>query len=121
MFTEVTAFYQDCAFRDIRPPRPGPPALRGRSPAEKAEEALWHDRRFQAFRMIHKIRDFRSVLCADVRDVVGKYSAGVLKSAVAAQKARRGFDSTFPEPLVIYSSRASSSIAPRIKLGPVPQ
>ena len=54
---------------------------------------------------MHKVRAFQLVLCADVWDGVGKYVVRVLEQAVAAEKAKRGFDGLFPEPLVVYSPR----------------
>ena len=56
---------------------------------------------------MRKIRDFQLVVCADTWDVVGEYTVGVLKQAVAAEKVKRGFDGTFLEPLVIHSPRGS--------------
>jgi len=121
VFTELTAIYRDYDFRGVEPSWPDQPCLRERLPAEEVEEALWHCRLFKAFRTIREIRDFRLVLCADVWHRVGGYSVRVLKEAVAAEKARRGFDDIFPEPLVIYSPRAVRPKGPRRMLGWVPQ
>jgi len=56
---------------------------------------------------MRKVRDFQLVLCADTWDGVGEYTVGVLKQAVAAERVKRGFDGTFPEPSVIHSPRGS--------------
>ena len=75
-------------------------------PDERVEDDLWHRRRFEVFREMHKVRDFQLVLCADVWDFIGWFSMRVLKNAVAAEKARGGFDEFFSEPMVVYSPRA---------------
>lgn len=121
VFTKITAIYRDYDFRGVEPPEPGEPCLRQRLPSEKVEEALWHRQRFKAYRKIQKVRDFRLVLCVDVWDRVGRYSVRVLKGAVAAEKARNGFDDVFPEPAVIYSPRAFRPKGPRRMLGWRPQ
>ena len=121
VFTEVTVMYRDYDFRGVGSPWSDEPCVRKRLPAEKVEEASWHCRQFETFRTIREGRDFRLVLCADVWDRVGEYSVRVLKEAVAAEKARRGFDNIFPEPLVVYSPRASRPKGPRRMLGWVPQ
>jgi len=90
------------------------------SRADKKEEALWHHRRFEAFRTLHEVRDFRLVLCADVWGRMGEYSLRVLKEAVAAEKARMEFDGIFLEPLVIHNPRAFRPNGPRTVLGWVP-
>ena len=54
------------------------------------------------FREIHRVRDFRLVLCADVWYRAVEYSVRVLIEAVAAERAERGFDTFFPEPSVVY-------------------
>ena len=69
--------------------------------------ALWHSRRFEMLREMRKTRDFRLVLCVDVWGGVGEHAVKAVKQAVAAEKAERGFDGSFPEPLVFYSPRRS--------------
>ena len=51
---------------------------------------------------------FRSVLHVDVRDRVGEYTMSVLKHAVAVEGAKVGFDSLFPEMLLVYGPRRYS-------------
>ena len=50
------------------------------------------------------VRDFRLVLCADVWDAVEETSVGMLKKAVAAEKATRGFTfNDLSEPMVVLT------------------
>jgi hypothetical protein len=107
VFSKVIAFYRDLDFRGVEPPSPDSPMFRQLSPAERAEEALWHEGRFKVFRAMHGIRDFQLVLCADVWDSVREYAVQRLRQATTAEKAKGGFDSMFPEPLVVYSPRGS--------------
>ena len=65
-------------------------------------EALRHHRRFEVFREVCKVRDFRLVLNATVWDPVGEYSVRMLKEAVAEEKAKGGFDDFLSEPSVTY-------------------
>jgi len=107
VFSEVTVFYRDYDFRGVHAVPSGHTCC-WMSPDEKAEDDLWHRRRFQVFREMRQVRDFRLVLCADVWDCIGWYSVGVLKCAVAAEKAKGGFDSFSSDPMVIFNPRASS-------------
>ncbi|KAF9644966.1 hypothetical protein BDM02DRAFT_3190142 [Thelephora ganbajun] len=93
-FSEVIVYHWDYDFRGTgylwQPPtfQPSP-----------------HHQRLKALRRMHKIREFKLVLCADVWDGVGKSSVEMLKQAVAAEKERGVFDDIFQEPSVIYSPR----------------
>ena len=107
VFTEVAVFYRDCDFFGVIHSWPDFGILRPLSPGRMAEEASYFDWQFEMFRAMRKIRDFQLVLCADTWDVVGEYTAGVLKQAVVAEKVKRGFDDTFLEPLVIHHPRRS--------------
>jgi len=71
VFSEVTVFYRDYDFRGT-PSRIRPFCMM--LPDERAEDDLWHYRRFEVFRKMRKVRDFRLVLCADVWDRIGLYS-----------------------------------------------
>ena len=106
LFSKVTVFYRDFDFRGVGLPWAERP-IRWISPTEAAQEASYHDSRFRAFRTMHEVRDFQLVLCLDVWDSVGEYTMRMLKMAVAAEKAKRGFDDAFPEPLVTISPRGS--------------
>ena len=117
VFTEVTALYREYHFCGVELPWSDRPRLRRRTLAEKAEEASWHSRWFEAFQRMHKVRDFRLVLCADVWEEVGEYSVRSLKEAVAGEEARRGFDLNFPKPAVIYKPQASRPKPPMRMLG----
>ena len=109
VFSEVTVFYRDLDFPGVRPSRwPNQwPVLRPLLLDESAREASRHEWRFNALRTVHKVRNFQLVLCADVWDGVGEYVVQMLKQAVAAEKAKGGFDNIFPEPLMVYSPRGS--------------
>ena len=106
-FSEVIVVYRESDFPGVEPLQPNSPIFRQLLPAERAEETLWHERQFKVFRTMRKIRGFQLVLCADVWDGVKEYTIRRLRQAVAAEKAKRGFDNTFPEPLVGYSRRGS--------------
>lgn len=71
-------------------------------------ENSWHDRRFKAFREMHKVREFQLVLRVEVWDRLGEYAMRLMEDAVAAERVKRGFDNTSPEPLVILRPRGSS-------------
>jgi hypothetical protein len=109
VFSEVTLFYRDLDIHGVKAPMwPNKwPTLRPVLRDERAKEAACHEWRFNAFRKMHKVRNFQLVLCADVWDGVGRYVVRMLKQGIAAEKAKRGFDSIFPEPPVIYSPRGS--------------
>ena len=101
-FSKVIIFYREYNFRGVQPDCY---PVRPVSEVETAEDALWHHRRFEVFREMHKARNFRLVLCVDVLDCMGGYAMQVLERAIAAEKAKGGFDSLFPEPLLIYRPR----------------
>ena len=71
--------------------------------SREVEEASQHRKRFQLLREIRKGRNFRLVLHANVQETVGEYVVGMLKEAVAVEKASGGFDAFFPEPLVTHT------------------
>lgn len=106
-FSEVTIFYRDYDISGAYSSRPDRLPSREIPPNDIEGEALRHYRRFGMYRALRKVRGFRLVLCADVWDGVGDYAVRMLKEAVAAEKARIGFDINFPEPLVSYSPRTS--------------
>ena len=81
----------------------------GLTEGERAEEALQHRRQFMVFREAQKVRDFQLVLRAEVWDDVGGCSVGVLKRAVATEKAEGVLDDFSFEPAVVYSYRASGA------------
>lgn len=61
---------------------------------------------------MHEVKKFRLTICADVWDVIGECALWLLEEAIATEKAKRGFDDIFPEPLVIYNPRGSASQRP---------
>ncbi|KAF9647303.1 hypothetical protein BDM02DRAFT_3188131, partial [Thelephora ganbajun] len=111
VFSEVIIYYRDYVFCGVETPWLGLPAFCWPSLAKLAEEASRHHLRFNALRRMHEIQDFQLVLCTDVWDGIGKYSAEMLKQAIAAEKARgvfdNVFDNVFQEPSVIYSPQGS--------------
>ena len=70
------------------------------SPAEMEEESSRYPRLFEGFRAMHRLLNFRLVLCVHIWNCVGEHSTQLLKQFVAAEKARGGFDDIFPEPPV---------------------
>ena len=106
VFSEVIALYQDLDFGGVHWAWSDWP-FRPQSPAQREEEALLHERRLRLFRTICKVRGFQLVLCANIWDGVREYTTLVLKQAVAAERAKGGFDDIFPEPLVVCSPRGS--------------
>jgi len=105
-FSEVVVFHRDYDFCCIR--RVGDTGYSPLYPATwdaRVEEASRHQRRFELLREMHKVRGFRLVLWVDVWDFAGEYAMSVLRQAVAVEKASVGFDSLFPEPLLVYSPR----------------
>ena len=103
IFSEVVVVFRDFNFTGITPrPLPAQSIPRGLTPAEEADEALFHSRVFTVFREMHSTaQDFRLVLRADVWDCVGEYATGVLRQAVAVEKAAKRLDYLPSEPLVI--------------------
>ena len=81
---------------------PDRPPLRDISQAERAEEVSRHRRLFEVFRGVYKVRSFWLQLDAYVWDPVGEYCVGILKEAVAEEKAKRGFVEFYSEPFVTY-------------------
>ena len=100
-FSEVTVVYRDYDFCGVESEQ------YPNWPAGREEEALQHSSQFEVFREMRKMRDFRLVLCADVWHRVGEHPVQVLKEAVVAEKARRGFDLCFPEPSVVWYQQES--------------
>ena len=107
-FFEVEVLYRSGDFSGVESwQNPDQPHLRKMSLDEKAEEASRHGRQFEVLRRVRNVRDFRLVLSASVWDPVGEYAIQTLKAAIAREKAGRGFDEIFSEPLVNYYPRRS--------------
>ena len=104
-FSEVIIVYRGEDFSGVayHPPN----VYREMTPASRAKEALWHRSQFEVFREMYKVRDFQLTFCADVWNRVGEYAVGVLKHAIAVEKAAKRLDYLPSEPLVIYSPRGS--------------
>ena len=58
------------------------PIFRAMSPAEKERQAPNHRRPLETLREMHKVRDFRPVLCVNVWDPVGRDAVCELRHAV---------------------------------------
>lgn len=97
VFSEVIVFYRDCDFRGVqRRWHPGRDPLCPVSEHGEAQEALWYHKQFEVFREIHKVRDFRLVLRADVWERVGWYALKALDQAVAAEDEKGGSTAVSP-------------------------
>jgi len=108
-FSEVVVFHRGYDFCCIN--RRGGiynDPFRSATKADRMEEVSRHHRQFELLREMHKVRGFRFVLWVDVWDRVGEYAMSVLKQAVAVEKAKVGFGSLFPKPLLVYSPRRYS-------------
>jgi len=108
---KIVIIYREYNFPDLKPAsygqrwrlRPGrslPWSWDG-----KVTGISWPRVRFGTLREIHEVRNFQLELCADVWGGVGEYAVQSLRQAVAVEEARRGFDDTFPEPLVFCRPR----------------
>ena len=65
---------------------------------------------FEGFRMMHKVRGFRLVLCIEIWGGEVERYVRLLKFIVAEERADNGFDDIFPEPPVFYSPQRSRRI-----------
>ena len=70
--------------------------------SRRLKELSWHRKRFELLREVHKVRDFQLELHSAPWWWCSESLTLVLKQAVAAEKARGGFDDFFPEPLVTF-------------------
>lgn len=112
LFSRVVTIYRDSDFPGVRDYSFGEPVVVGRSRDEVLMESAWHDRLFEVIRAIHQVRELQLVLRMEVLDRLGECVMRLMEDAVAAERAKRGFDSTFPEPLVIFRPRGSSQDFP---------
>jgi hypothetical protein len=102
-FFEIIVLYEDYDLRCVPefwrsdwPPRE-------LTQAARAEAASRHRERFEVLREVRKMRDFQLVLHMRVWGRVGEYLVRTLEEAVAEEKAKKGFDKSFPEPSVMYN------------------
>ena len=70
---------------------------------EKTKEATRNRRQFRVLRKAHKVRGFQLELSAIVSGYTGECRLQMLKETIAKEKARKGFDASFSEPLVRYN------------------
>ena len=106
-FSEVIVFYWECDFGGTRFDSDHTPNLwKKMTPAQRAEEASWHRAVFEGIREMYAVRDFRLVLTVEVWDRLGEYAVGVVKQAVATEKAENRLDYLSSEPVVAYSPQS---------------
>ena len=96
VFSEVVVVYRDYNIYGLP------------SAVNKATGHAPYSTHFAALREMNKVRTFQMVLCADVWDRVVVDAVQALEQAVAAERAKSGFNAFFPEPLVISRLRGSS-------------
>ena len=72
---------------------------------ERAAEDLVHPERFKVFNEIYMVREFRLVLCADVRGCDAEDATRALESIVEAERMNGGLDYLLCEPLIISETR----------------
>ena len=102
-FFEVVVLYRWDDFGGVGPLQYSDlPPLHEVLRADGAAETSRHHSRFKVFREAHEVRDFRLVLDANVWGPAGEHSLQMLRGAIAEEKAKNGFDESFPEPLVTY-------------------
>jgi len=68
---------------------------------EIAQNILDHPRRFVVFSEMHRVREFRLVLCADVLDCIAERATRTLECILEAERIKGGLDYLLCEPLVI--------------------
>jgi hypothetical protein len=102
---KIIVIYWDHDFRGVESWCPDRPHLRRLPLAERAKEASQYHTVFEVLREVHKVRDFRLALRAEVSGCAGEYPVQILEEAVAEEKAKKGFDKFFPEPPVMYIPR----------------
>ena len=104
-FSQVAVLYRFWDFPALVPKYPfSETYVRQLTCNEEAEEAEGHRKRFKVLRQIYKVRNFGFVLHAATRDVFGEPVTRMVKEAVAAERARGGFDVLFPEPPVTFTN-----------------
>ena len=64
-----------------------------------------YKRHFRLFREMHKVRDFRLVLCADVFDCLVEHAIQTLEHTLIAREVNGGLDYFINKPLVISERR----------------
>ena len=73
---------------------------------ERATVALRHPERFKVFSEMHRMREFRLVLCVDVLDCIAEYAVGVLERIVEEERMNGRLDFLLCEPLIISEIRS---------------
>jgi hypothetical protein len=109
-FSEVIFIYRDYDFVSIQSPQLNG-IFRGMSPAEHEKDASLRRIGLEVFYEMHKVREFRPVLCADMWDGVRGYAVCELKRVVAAEKVKRGPDEFFSK-LSVISTQGTLPLSP---------
>lgn len=107
VFSELVVVYRDYDFYVYVPNTGAPPTYGWSSEVEKAEDVARQRILFQAIHELHKAREFKLVLCADVWHYLGEHTVEELRQVLAAEKADGGLGYLSSEPLVTYSPRVS--------------
>ena len=108
-FSEVIIIYRDYNFGFVEYPSKSMwHIFRAMSPAEKERQVPDHRTRLKALREMHKVRDFRPILCADVWDCVRGRAVYELEHAVALE---REVDDFFSKLSIISIPRESSPLS----------
>jgi len=72
---------------------------------DRSSDVLRYKRHFRLFREMHKVRDFRLVLCADVFDCMVEDSIRTLEHTLITSEVNGGLDYFIYKPLVISERR----------------
>ena len=75
-------------------------------PVIRDPNTLAHPERFKVLSEMHRVREFRLVLCADVLDCAEDYAVRVLEHIVKTEMMNGGLDYLRYKPLVISEARS---------------
>ena len=102
VFSEVVITYWSSDFRGVESYNSNRAFFGGLSQAERAQEVARHRRMFEVFRKMPRAQDFLLVLRACLWSSMGEEPLRILEEAIAEEKAERGFNDFFSDPLVEY-------------------
>ena len=108
--SEVIVFYRDFDFHGAKDRSRTPPAFFEPSQTNRPEVVAYNRRLFVLFRReMHKARNLKLVLCADVWDYLVEHAVRELKLAVAAEKAEGRLDD-FPSEALVTGDLQSTGV-----------